>query len=577
MLNFFRSESGNYVVGAIVVGIIVVFALEFRTGRGNPTAAFKTACAVSYGGECLDQKDYFAALGLVGGGVDPKQSRALSLRKRVLEGLAERELLIGEAQRLGLGISDEVIERELTAGRAHISLPAAELETLAYRLGLCRRLPYGGCEPGAPAGVRQLQVTRTEGEPFDYALYEKEIRIRANRGPKEFRAAQERELLAEAMRDLVRQRARISEDEAFAIYERGRSQAVARTVVLERSWFAKMADTTDAAVDHWASEFKTQVDDAWKSEKDKITAGCPLVSELAVELPPNALETEKAPIKEKIEALRQRIQKGEAFEAVARQASNAPSAAFGGKVGCLHAGDGLAADVLLEAAKKLTPGALSEVIETPRAFYLLRLDGKLEAANVEREGRRQVARGLYVASVADQAMHAFATELVQKTQAGAKLEDVTRALSDEVARRGGPPNPPLQAKGGASLAMLTAPDRPRFEVSSPFSLSGNPLPEVETKESVAARAFALNAPDAVDPRPVETASGLVVLQLKEKTPASREDFAKEKWKLVRMLQESKASEALARYVADLRRAAGSKLKVDDSFAQESKASSEAED
>src|SRR6185295_16200673 len=102
MLNFFRSESGKYVVGAIVVGIIVVFALEFRTGRGSPTSSMKTACAVEYAGNCVDQKDFFAALGLAMRGGSPKMSRELKLRKSVLDGLAERELLATEAERLGL-------------------------------------------------------------------------------------------------------------------------------------------------------------------------------------------------------------------------------------------------------------------------------------------------------------------------------------------------------------------------------------------------------------------------------------------------------------------------------------------
>jgi peptidyl-prolyl cis-trans isomerase D len=350
---------------------------------------------------------------------------------------------------------------------------------------------------------------------------------------------------------------------------------VARTVVLERSWFAKFAvDTSDAAVEKWAAANPAPVDEAWKADKDKFAADCPLVSEISVALPPNALDTEKGPAREKIEALRARVVKGEAFEAVAREASSAPSAAFGGKLGCLNVGYGLGADVLLEAAKKLAPGALSAVIESPRGLHVLKLEGKLDAANVDRQGKKQLARSLYLASAADQSLHLFATELIKQARAGAKLEEVTRALTDELARRGKPA--PAAGKEPAMPPALLAPDRPRFEVSPPFTAAGNPLPELETKESVAGRAFALAAPDAVDERPVETTTGLVVLQLKEKTPASREDFEKEKWSLLRILQQNKANEALTRYVADLRRTAGAKLKVDDAFAAEGKAS-EAED
>jgi hypothetical protein len=60
------------------------------------------------------------------------------------------------------------------------------------------------------------------------------------------------------------------------------------------------------------------------------------------------------------------------------------------------------------------------------------------------------------------------------------------------------------------------------------------------------------------------------LQLKERTEASREDFVKEKAKAVEALLEAKSSEALARYVLDLRRAAGDKLKIMSQFGEETK-------
>jgi parvulin-like peptidyl-prolyl isomerase len=582
MLNVFRSQTAYVIVGTVV---ILVFVLEFRAGRGSPTAKFKTECAVEYAGSCLDQKDFFAAYGLASPrGLDPKAARQLGLKKLVLEGLAERELLATEAEHLGLAVSDDRVERELTQGHARVPLPAEQAEMLSLRLGLCRpdQSRYR-CEPGGPIGVRQLQVSRTEGEPFDYKLYEKEIRIVANRGPKEFRVAQERELLAETLRELVRERAHVSETEAFSIYDQNRSRVVVRSVVLARDWFAKFAiDTSEAAVTKWAATNASQVDEVLKADKDKFAAGCPLVSEIAVPLPENALDSEKSEARGRLEALRQRIGKGETFETVARAASSAPSAPFGGKVGCLNTTHGFDSDALIEAANKLAPGALSDAIETPRALYLLRLDGKLDAARIEAEARAQIARNLYVHFAADQSMRAFASELVRQTKGGAKLEDVTRALTEELVRKSAPATaakaqPSVKpAKDAPALSPpgLLASDRPRFEVSAPFPMAGNPLPDVEPKEPLANRAFALAGPDAIDEHPIETTTGLVVLQLKEKMPVSHEDFEKEKWPLMRILQQAKADEALARYVADLRKRAGGKLKVDERFSQEKQESVE---
>ncbi len=571
MLNLFRSQTTYVIVGSVV---ILVFALEFRAGRGGPTAKFKAECAVAYAGNCLDQKDFFAAYGLAAQRLEPSAARRLGMRQRILDGLAERELLATEAERLGLAVSDDRLERELAAGHARVPLPAESAEMLSVNLGLCRRDPMGyGCEPGTPIGVRQLQISNAPGEPFDYKVYEKSIRIIANRGPKEFRAAQDRELLAESLRQLVRERVRVSDNEAFTVYNQERSTAIVRSVVLTRDWFAKYAiDTSAAAVEKWATANASQVDEAFKADKAEFSAGCPLVSELAVALPENARDDEKSEARAKLEALRARVAKGESFDAVAREASSAPSAALGGKVGCLNPSHGLGSEALIEAASKLTTGALSDVIETPRALYVLRLDGKLDAATLDHDARAQVARNLYLHFAAEQSMRAFAADLIQKANGGAKLEEVTRALADELARR----NVPAAKAAGAAAPVppgLLAADRPRFEVSTSFNVSGNPLPDIEPSESLATRAFALSAPDAVDEKPIQTRTGLVVLQLKEKTPASREGFEKEKEPLVRHLEQRKSDAALARYVADLRKAAGPKLKIDENYAKESKAES----
>jgi parvulin-like peptidyl-prolyl isomerase len=311
------------------------------------------------------------------------------------------------------------------------------------------------------------------------------------------------------------------------------------------------------------------VDEAWKAQKG-ITAGCPVVSEIRLSLHPLASDADKASLRERMQALRERITKGEAFAQVARETSNAPSAAFGGFHGCLGEGYGPGADVLVEAAQKLSPGALSDVLETPVGVHLVRLERKLDAAEVETFGKQQIGRSLYLASAQKDAAQAFATELIEQTKAGAKLEEVTKTLTDELARRSSKTPAPAGDEEPSTLPALLAPDRPRFEVSPPFTISGNPLPDVAALEPLAARAFELNEPDAVDERPIQTQDGLVVIQLKEKTPAAKEDFEKEKWALLRVLNERKAGEALVRYVADLRRAAGSKLKVDASYAEEAK-------
>src|SRR6478609_9527001 len=199
---------------------------------------------------------------IVARGVELKVSKKYSFNKRVLDGLVERELLVAEANKLGLRVGEDALEADLMAGRVRASLPADSMAELSPMLGLCPPAPGGyGCAPGADYPVRQLSVRRTEGEPFDYKLYERQVRLMTNRGPKEFKEMQERELLAARMRELIRSRVRIPDPEAYSLYERDRSKVVLRTVSLKRDWFAKYAiEVDDAAVEKWSLSNQAQLD-----------------------------------------------------------------------------------------------------------------------------------------------------------------------------------------------------------------------------------------------------------------------------------------------------------------------------
>jgi peptidyl-prolyl cis-trans isomerase D len=561
------------IVGGIAFSIILVFALEFRAGRNGPTASLKKECVLEIKGSCVDPKEYYASFGLiVPRGVDPKAARQLALHKKVLDGLVERELLVGEAERLGISVSESEVEEELFNGRAHVSLPAEDSEKLSYQLGLCRRSEERpGCEAGADTMVRELHVKRTANEPFDYAVYEREVRILANRGPKEFKEMQQRELVAARMRALIREPVRVSDVEAFTKFEQERSTATIRSVALQRDWFAKYtADLSDAALDKWAAENKAQVDAAWETDKANFTAGCVPAREILFEVGPGANDEDRAELRKKIEAARERVSKGEAFANVARELSEGQTAVTGGELGCISANYGVGHEELAKAAEALKPKELSQIIETPRGFHLLEVEPKLDAANLEAFGKRYVARKLYVRFVADEKVKTFGENLIKRAQAGAKLED---ALDAELALTLPAPAKKAGDEKAAPVPALAASDRPKVEISAPFGISGNPVPQVTPKEPLAARAFELKNPGDVWQTPILTSDGALVIQLKEKNPAQRAEFDKNKDQIVGPLTVAKANDALARYVGELRRKLGDKLKVDPKYAEEQKSGS----
>src|SRR6478609_2916146 len=576
MLSIFRGGGFSQVlVGGIAFSIILVFALEFRAGRNGPTASLKKECALELKGDCVDPKEYFASYGLVMRNINPAASKQLNLRKKTLDGLVERELLFTEAKRLGISASESDVEAELFNGRAHVSLPAQDSLALSAQLGMCRIAEDGrGCEPGGDTMLRYLRVKRTADEPFDYALYEREVRVLANRGPKEFKEMQQRELIAARMRDLIRAPVRVSEVEAFELYDHARSTATVRSAILTRDWFAKYTlDTSREAITKWAADNKAMVDSAWETDKANFSTGCAPAREILFELGPGANDEDRAGIRKKLDSARQRIQSGESFASVARSVSEGQTAVQGGELGCVGASYGVGSEEVIKALAALTPGQISAVVETPRGMHLLAVDAKLEAAQLETFGRRYVARKLYVHAAADEQVKAFGEELIRRTKAGAKLEDALDAQLTGLL--------PAAAKKpdgkAAEVPGLSALDRPRVEISAPFPSSGNPLPQVTPKEPLAARAFELKNPDEVWQTPIQTSEGAVVIQLKEKNAASRADFEKNKAELLGPMRAAKATEALANYVAELRKKAGDKLKVDARFGEEAKTASQEEE
>ena len=97
MLDFFRQKGlTSAVYGAVIVATILVFILGFNPSAGKKLGPLNDACAAKVRGNCIEPKAHRAAYRLVFSRGAPGMKQAQASRY-VLEGLIERELLIGEA------------------------------------------------------------------------------------------------------------------------------------------------------------------------------------------------------------------------------------------------------------------------------------------------------------------------------------------------------------------------------------------------------------------------------------------------------------------------------------------------
>jgi len=97
MLHALRSRGlMSAVYGVIIVGMIMVFVIQFNPSAGKKTAALTEECAARVAGWCITPKDHMAAYRILiprgpGGELQTARAKQMGLHKIALDGLVERE------------------------------------------------------------------------------------------------------------------------------------------------------------------------------------------------------------------------------------------------------------------------------------------------------------------------------------------------------------------------------------------------------------------------------------------------------------------------------------------------------
>jgi peptidyl-prolyl cis-trans isomerase D len=264
MLSVFRSRGLSSVVyGVIIVAIILVFVIQFNPSAGKRTASLDEQCAARVRGWCINPKDHLAAFRILiprgpQGELETQKAKQMGLMRVALDGLVERELLVNEAGRLGISVSEEEVTDEIYNGFIHVSVPS-DNSGLSSQLNVMDGKVY--------AGFRDPKTKR-----FEVKVYERAIKALVGRSPSEFREEQTRELVAGKVRDIVRTPVRVSEVEALEGYVDEKSTAIVTYLQVRQSWASKYAvSTSPADMEAWEKETenKALVDAAMKEHETK--------------------------------------------------------------------------------------------------------------------------------------------------------------------------------------------------------------------------------------------------------------------------------------------------------------------
>jgi peptidyl-prolyl cis-trans isomerase D len=538
MLDFFRQKGLTSIIyGVIIVGMILVFVLGFNPSAGKKLGTVSEACAARVRGSCIEPKAHRASYRVIfsrgTGGM--KQATA---SKIVLEGLIERELLVTEAQRLGLTVSEDEITDSIFKGFILLSVPSDNAQ-------LQRNL---GIDDGrVNAGFKDPKTKQ-----FDMKTYERLVKQLTGRSPTEFREWQSRELLAAKMRDLIRAPVRVAEDEALDRYKTERTTSTVSYAVVRRSWIEKYGV---------AAEQKDV--DVWAKDKTNLAAVKVPVRHVLVKFAGDKPEDKEA-AKKKAEGILERIKKGEDFAKLAKEFSEDPGSK---DKGGMYPGEMVEQFVepFKKAVESVKPGELVQnLVETQFGYHVIKRD----------DASKDDILKAYKQTKSLDLSKKMAATITADIKAGKSGEDAVKAA---IAQFGTfkPPAPKADPKAGdagasadaAAAPTFTAsddPERPQYLQSSAFNRGGDPIPAIsgEAAQAVTAFAFSAKAGDVVAD-PIRTEDGFLVVALKEQKPATKEEFDKERDQYTQGLLFAKKVEALGNYTKRLRESAKAEIKIDE--------------
>jgi peptidyl-prolyl cis-trans isomerase D len=212
----------------------------------------------------------------------------------------------------------------------------------------------------------------------------------------------------------------------------------------------------------------------------------------------------------------------------------------------------------------MNPGQISDVVPTQYGFHVIKLDAIHKGDDAEAFGRRETAKGLMV-SVEGEALAAeTAKKVLAAIKGGAKFDQAIAEALPAAPKAKNDKGKGKKDKDGADKAD-TATDGPRVEISAPFNSNGDPITGAAPGQGVAQIAFKLekdgDAPDDL----IKLDDGYAVMQLKEKSPAARDQFETERETFVAAMLAAKQADALNGYLLRLREAAKSEIKLNEAY------------
>jgi peptidyl-prolyl cis-trans isomerase D len=217
-----------------------------------------------------------------------------------------------------------------------------------------------------------------------------------------------------------------------------------------------------------------------------------------------------------------------------------------------------------DSAFSMNAGQISDVVTSQFGFHVIKLDAIYKGDEAEAFGRRETAKSLMVNLEGEALAAETAKKVLAAVKGGAKFDQAIAEALPAPAKGKADKNKAKKAEDDASGKDGDA-DRPRVEISAPFNSNGDPISGASPGQGVAQIAFRLEKDGDVPDDLIKLEDGYAVMQLKEKSAASREQFESERETFVAAMLAAKQADALNGYLLRLREAAKSEIKLNEAY------------
>ena len=524
MLRQLRKHSRHFLIYIFFGIIIAFFVVNFGPQSQGCTASTETVGTI--GRTKITQNDFQYVMS-VAGLSDRGGAAQLNFQKSMLmDHFLLRELLAEEAMRLGMRVGDDEIHAMLLKGRY--------------------------------LALGQTRALHEEGEALDYDRLSKWVRYAWGVTVTRFIEQQRRELLAEKLRTALRVTTKALDSDVKAEFVQSNTQVKLEYVRFLADDYLSQIDDSAEALAKYAEAHKDELQKHFEDNKKTRYSALPKQIKLSLlatktqpvpqkdgETTPDSLKDAlKNLAKQRLTALRKRVEAGEAWEKVASD-SDDPSAARGGLLSWRPEKSLTLAEKVKTAIAGLKDGELSPVLEDKDRFVVVRVEGRREGDLTFEQVRDDLARERLRKQDSLQKAQSEADRYAKRLAGGEKWEVVFEVETKDE------PDPQDKGQEAPDKPAANKEKRPEAKATPLFARSGDQLvPGIGISKEISTAAFEAQEGTTLA-KPYAINRTIFVVRVAEKKDPDPKEYEKTKGELVESYELRTWSESYRRFASNL--------------------------